>query len=115
MSVNVVDVLLLLAVAVFSIFGAHRGLAAQALSLVGLAIGAIVGSFVAPLFLPDNSPWIPVAGLAGALIGASLLGAARRRWGRPCGPSSPSGPRSRRSTASAGSSSAGCSRSGSAG
>ena len=83
MSVNVVDVLLLLAVAVFSVFGAHRGLAAQALSLGGLVIGAIVGSFVAPLFLPDNSPWIPVAGLAGALIGASLLGAAASALGTP--------------------------------
>ena len=83
MSVNVVDVLLLLAVAVFSVFGAHRGLAAQALSLGGLVIGAIVGSFVAPLLLPDNSPWIPVAGLAGALIGASLLGAAASALGTP--------------------------------
>ena len=76
MSVNVVDVLLLLGVAAFSILGAHRGLAAQALSLGGLVVGAIVGSFVAPLFLPDNSAWLPVAGLAGAL-------SARRCWAPP--------------------------------
>jgi uncharacterized membrane protein required for colicin V production len=72
--VNVVDLLLLLAVALFSVLGAHRGLAAQALSLGGLAVGAVVGSIVAPHLFSDNSPWLPVAGLVGALVGAMLLG-----------------------------------------
>ncbi len=83
MLVNVVDVLLLLAVAAFSIVGAHRGLAAQALSLGGLALGAILGSVVAPYFFSDNSAWLPVAGLMGALVGAFLLGTLAGVLGRP--------------------------------
>jgi S1-C subfamily serine protease len=81
--VNVIDVLLLLGVAAFSILGAHRGLAAQALSLGGLALGAVLGSMIAPFLLADNSPWIPVAGLLGALVGAFLLGAVAGALGRP--------------------------------
>ena len=65
---NVIDVLLLLGVAAFSILGAHRGLAAQALSLGGLALGAVLGSIIAPFLLADNSPWIPVAGLLAETI-----------------------------------------------
>jgi S1-C subfamily serine protease len=81
--VNVVDVLLLLGVAAFSIVGAHRGLAAQALSLGGLAVGAILGSIVAPYFFSDNSAWLPVAGLMGALVGAFVLGTLAGALGRP--------------------------------
>jgi S1-C subfamily serine protease len=81
--VNVVDVLLLLGVAAFSIVGAHRGLAAQALSLGGLALGAILGSIVAPYFFSDNSTWLPVAGLMGALVGAFVLGTLAGALGRP--------------------------------
>ncbi len=83
MLVNVVDVLLLLGVAAFSILGAHRGLAAQALSLGGLALGAVLGSILAPYFLSDNSAWLPVAGLIGALAGAFLLGTLAGALGRP--------------------------------
>jgi S1-C subfamily serine protease len=81
--VNVVDVLLLLGVAAFSILGAHRGLAAQALSLGGLALGAVLGSLVAPHLLSDNSAWIPVAGLLGALVGALVLGSLAGTLGPP--------------------------------
>jgi S1-C subfamily serine protease len=81
--VNVVDVLLLLGVAALSIVGAHRGLAAQALSLGGLALGAILGSIIAPYLLSDNSTWLPVAGLMGALVGAFLLGTLAGALGRP--------------------------------
>jgi S1-C subfamily serine protease len=81
--VNVVDVLLLLGVAVFSILGAHRGLAAQALSLGGLALGAILGSIVAPHLFSDNSAWLPFAGLMGAVVGAFLLSIAARALARP--------------------------------
>lgn len=80
---NVVDVLLLLGVAAFSIVGAHRGLAAQALSLGGLALGAVIGSLVAPHFFSDNSAWLPVAGLLGALVGAFVLGTLAGFLGRP--------------------------------
>jgi S1-C subfamily serine protease len=81
--VNVVDVFLLFGVAVFSILGAHRGLAAQALSLGGLALGAVLGSIVAPHLFPENSAWLPVAGLMGALVGAFLLSFAARALGEP--------------------------------
>ena len=83
MTVNAVDVLLLLGVAAFSILGAHRGLAAQALSLGGLALGALMGSLIAPHLLPDNSAWLPVAGLLGALVGAFVLGTLAGVLGRP--------------------------------
>jgi S1-C subfamily serine protease len=81
--VNVVDVLLLLGVAAFSILGAHRGLAAQALSLGGLALGAVLGSLIAPHLFPDNSAWLPVAGLMGALVGAFVLGTLAGALARP--------------------------------
>jgi S1-C subfamily serine protease len=81
--VNVVDVLLLLGVAGLSIVGAHRGLAAQALSLGGLALGAILGSIIAPYLFSDNSTWLPFAGLMGALVGAFLFGTLAGALGRP--------------------------------
>ena len=80
---NGIDVLLLLGVAAFSILGAHRGLAAQALSLGGLALGAVLGSLLAPHLFPDNSAWLPVAGLMGALVGAFVLGTLAGFLARP--------------------------------
>ena len=80
---NVADVLLLLGVAVFAFLGFYRGFAAQALSLGGLFLGAVVGSFVAPYLLSENSPWTPLAGLTGALVGAFVLGAAGAALGQP--------------------------------
>jgi S1-C subfamily serine protease len=74
--VTVTDVLLILWVALFIVQGAFRGLIAQVLSLVGLAVGALAGSWIAPRLLAENSPWVSFASLTGALIGASLLGAA---------------------------------------
>jgi S1-C subfamily serine protease len=81
--VNAADALLLLAVAAFSILGASRGFAAQALSLGGLAVGAVVGSVVAPHLFPDNSPWLPIAGLVGALAGAFFFGTLFAALGGP--------------------------------
>jgi uncharacterized membrane protein required for colicin V production len=71
--VNVVDVLVLAGVALLAFLGAFRGLAAQVLSLGGLVLGALAGSFVAPVLLPDNSPWITLASLVGAAVEAFLL------------------------------------------
>jgi S1-C subfamily serine protease len=81
--VNVADVLLLLGVAAFAVLGAHRGLAAQALSLGGLALGAVLGSIIAPHLFSENSAWLPVAGLLGAVVGAFLLSIAARALARP--------------------------------
>jgi S1-C subfamily serine protease len=74
--VTLTDVLLILWVAIFAVQGAFRGLIAQALSLIGLGIGALAGSWIAPHLLSDNSPWVSFASLLGAVVGASLLGAA---------------------------------------
>ena len=71
-----VDVLVVIWVALFALQGAYRGLVAQALSLVGLAIGALAGSWIAPKLLNEGSPWVSIASLAGAVVGALVLGAA---------------------------------------
>jgi S1-C subfamily serine protease len=65
-----VGLILLLALA-----GMARGLIAGALSVVGVAGGAVLGARLAPLFLPDGaqSPWTPVAALGGAVLLAVLL------------------------------------------
>jgi uncharacterized membrane protein YeaQ/YmgE (transglycosylase-associated protein family) len=74
--VLLVDVLVVLWVALFALQGAYRGLVAQALSLVGLAIGALAGSWIAPKLLSEGSSWVSIASLIGAIVGAALLGAA---------------------------------------
>jgi S1-C subfamily serine protease len=74
--VVVVDVLVVIWVALFAVQGAYRGLVAQALSLVGLALGALGGSWIAPKLLSEGSPWVSIASLVGAIVGAALLGAA---------------------------------------
>src|SRR5580765_1402917 len=53
----------------------RRGLILSAFSLAGLALGAYVGSRVAPYLLRggEGSVWTPVAGLVGAVIGAGLF------------------------------------------
>jgi hypothetical protein len=81
--VNLADALLLLGVALFAFLGFYRGLAVQVLSLGGLALGAVVGSLVAPHLLAENSPWTPLAGLTGALVGAFVLGTLAAALGRP--------------------------------
>ena len=80
---NLADVLLLVGVALFAGLGFLRGLAAQVLSLGGLALGALAGSFLAQFVLADNSPWTPLAGLVGALAGAVLLGGVAATAAKP--------------------------------
>jgi S1-C subfamily serine protease len=74
--VVLVDILVVLWVALFALQGAYRGLVVQALSLVGLAIGALAGSWIAPKLLSEGSSWVSIASLAGAIVGAALLGSA---------------------------------------
>jgi S1-C subfamily serine protease len=61
--------------ALSALAGLKRGLIVTTLSLGGLAAGAVVGSRLAPQFLHHGakSPYTPLAGLAGALVGAALL------------------------------------------
>lgn len=58
--------------ALAALVGFQRGLLAQVLSLAGLALGALAGSRLAPTFLTDgkSSPWVPLASLIGAVLGA---------------------------------------------
>ena len=62
-------------VAAMAFAGWRNGLVASALSFIGLAGGAYVGSRLAPGLLHDgsSSPWAPVASLVGALVGASIF------------------------------------------
>ena len=67
---------LALAIAALSALGGlRRGLIATALSLAGLVAGAIVGARLAPQFLHggSSSPYTPLAGLAGAVVGAAIV------------------------------------------
>lgn len=61
-------------VALSAFAGWKRGLIASALSLAGLVAGAYAGSRVAPHLLRGGSAsqWTPLAGLAGAIVGAGL-------------------------------------------
>lgn len=61
--------------ALSALAGLRRGLVATALSLGGLAAGAVLGSRLGPHVLHDgsSSPYTPLAGLVGALVGALLL------------------------------------------
>lgn len=62
-------------IAFFALIGLRRGLIATVLSLAGLTAGAIAGARLAPQFLHNGaaSPYTPLAGLAGAVIGATVL------------------------------------------
>jgi uncharacterized membrane protein required for colicin V production len=55
--------------------GWKKGLLASALSVAGIVLGAWLGSRVAPALLQGgtNSPYTPLAALAGAAVGAILL------------------------------------------
>lgn len=72
---TIVDLVVLVWVGLAALQGAARGLSTQVVSLAGLAVGGLAGSRVAPLFLQEGarSPWLPVAGLVGAVVGAVLF------------------------------------------
>ena len=70
-----VDWIALAVVALAALSGLRRGLVATALSLAGLVAGALLGARLAPHVLSGGarSPYTPLAALAGALVGATLL------------------------------------------
>ena len=55
--------------------GARQGFVVGALSLAGFALGAVIGTRLGPLLLPEGarSPYAPLFGLMGALLAGSLL------------------------------------------
>jgi len=74
-TLNLADWIAIAIVALSAVGGFRRGLVLSAFSLVGLAVGAYVGSRIAPHVLHggSDSKWTPVAGLVGAVAGAMLL------------------------------------------
>ena len=70
-----VDWIVLGIAALSALNGLRRGLIGTALSLAGLAFGAVLGARLAPQFLHGGatSPYTPLAGLVGALVGAAVL------------------------------------------
>ena len=62
-------------VAFTALLGLRKGMIASALSLAGVVVGAFVGARLAPHLLNggSESPWTPLAGLAGAAFGAFLF------------------------------------------
>jgi S1-C subfamily serine protease len=73
--VTKVDWLALAFVGITALLGLKRGLIGSALSVAGIVGGAIVGARLAPQLLTggSNSPYTPLAGLAGAAFGALIL------------------------------------------
>jgi S1-C subfamily serine protease len=82
--VNRVDWIALAVIALAALAGLRRGLLASALSLGGLALGAVIGARIAPHFLHDgsSSPYASFAALAGALVGALVLQSVASMAGR---------------------------------
>ncbi len=69
------DWILLGVVAVAGIVGLRRGLVAGLLAIAGIVLGAVAGAHVAKVVLPggSHSPYAPLVGLAGAVVGAMVL------------------------------------------
>jgi S1-C subfamily serine protease len=74
-TLTIVDYAALVVVLLAALGGMRRGLVVSALSLAGLALGAYAGSRIAPHLLHggSGSPWTPLLGLGGAVVGAALL------------------------------------------
>jgi S1-C subfamily serine protease len=70
-----VDWIIVVVVALMALFGYAQGFLAGALSLLGFAVGAWVGTRVGPLLLAggNDSPYAPVFGLVGALVAGAIL------------------------------------------
>jgi S1-C subfamily serine protease len=72
---NVADWVAIAIVLLAAVGGFRRGLILSAFSLIGLGVGAYVGSRLAPHVLNggSSSTWTPFAALIGAVVGALLL------------------------------------------
>jgi S1-C subfamily serine protease len=72
---NVADWFAIAIVLLAAVAGFRRGLVLSAFSLIGLGVGAYLGSRLAPHVLNggSSSTWTPFAALVGAVVGALLL------------------------------------------
>ena len=89
-----VDVIVLCWIAISAAQGARRGLVANALGFAGFAAGAVVGSRLAARVLVggDQSTWLPLVGLVGAIVGGLLVQRAARSIAAAIRPSILRGP-----------------------
>ena len=73
--VSIVDWIIVLFTLLLAVYGYAQGFLVGALSLVGFALGAFLGTRLAPLVLPagSRSPYAPLFGLAGALRVGGVL------------------------------------------
>ena len=69
------DWIILGIVLLLALFGWIQGFVAGALALAGFALGAWLGTRIAPLVLSDGSPWAPAFGLMGALVAGAAFAA----------------------------------------
>ena len=69
------DWIILGIVLLLALFGWIQGFVAGALALAGFALGAWLGTRLAPLVLSDGSPWGPAFGLMGALVAGAAFAA----------------------------------------
>jgi uncharacterized membrane protein required for colicin V production len=82
--VTTADWLILAFALLMGVLGYRRGFIVGALSLAGFAVGAFAGTRLGPLLLRGGSasPYAPIFGLFGALLGGLLVGAALERLAR---------------------------------
>jgi len=75
--VTAIDIIIIVFAALFALIGFARGFLIGALSLVGFAGGAYLGTRFGPNLLEDGnaSPFAPLFGLLGALVGGVILSA----------------------------------------
>jgi S1-C subfamily serine protease len=70
-----VDWIIVGIIVLLGFFGWAQGFLAGALSLAGFAVGALIGTRLGPLLLPDGSqsPYAPMFGLLGAIVAGAIL------------------------------------------
>jgi len=73
--VTQLDWLIVAFASILAIFGFRQGFIVGALSFCGFALGALLGTRLAPLVLPQGSasPYAPAFGLLGALLGGAIM------------------------------------------
>jgi S1-C subfamily serine protease len=71
--VSTADWVVIVVVAVSALYGISTGFLRGAFSLAGFAVGAYLGARIAPGFLTDGSPYVPVVALGGAILLGMLM------------------------------------------